>query len=177
MIEVRYAGAVVGRTAIIRELDTRGLFLGITEPLPVGTPVILKVGDRNVPGKVAHVSESQELARAGMRVRFTDAADAAVFGTPDQAEPEVVEAAPPPPEVVASAPVIPEAVPEAAALPGTGSHRRIVVDASAEKAHDKPPEDAADRHTPGPDDSDPTGGAGHGAAGGDTKKGRRTRRK
>ena len=26
MIEVRYAGVVVGRSAIVRELDTRGLF-------------------------------------------------------------------------------------------------------------------------------------------------------
>ena len=56
---------MVGRSAIVRELDTRGLFLGITEPMPVGTPVILKIGEDSVPGKVAAVSESQELARAG----------------------------------------------------------------------------------------------------------------
>lgn len=85
-IEVRYAGVVVGRSAIIRELDARGLFLGMNEPLPVGTPVWLKIGDRAgaeaVPGKVEVVSESHELALAGMRVRFADPQAASLFGTP-----------------------------------------------------------------------------------------------
>src|SRR4051812_23930247 len=98
MIEVRYAGAVVGRTAIVRELDTRGLFLGITEPLPVGTPVTLKIGDDSVEGKVSAVAESPELARTGMRVRFSDPSAAGLFGTPGEAapEPEPVPSARPP---------------------------------------------------------------------------------
>ena len=85
MIEVRYAGAVVGRSAIVRELDTRGLFLGVTEPMPVGTEVTLRVGEQDVTGKVAAVSESQEVAKAGMRVRLDDPASASLFGTPGQA--------------------------------------------------------------------------------------------
>ena len=146
MIEVRYAGVVVGRTAIVRELDTRSLFLGITEPLPVGTPVVLRIGDRaateDVPGKVEAVSESQELARAGMRVRFADPRAAVLFGTPVEAPPEPVVtlvAAPAHPD----APVQPKAdvppppadqtAPDAPLSVSASGHRRIVVDASTER--------------------------------------------
>lgn len=165
MIEVRYAGVVVGRSAIVRELDTRGLFLGITEPMPVGTPVVLRIGDREgaeeVPGTVEVVSEAAELARAGMRVRFTDPRAATLFGTPVQAPPESAPpqpahrevpppaASPAPPAMAAAAARAPaslvtsavpsgardQAAPELAASPsGTGGHRRIVVDASADRA-------------------------------------------
>lgn len=137
MIEVRYAGVVVGRTAIVRELDTRGLFLGITEPLPVGTPVVLHIAERaggeNVAGKVTAVAESQELAHAGMRVRFDDPQVAPLFGTPAEApsESEPPPAAGPlPPAALVSQPGIPEV-----AMPAQPSgHRRIVVDAAAERA-------------------------------------------
>lgn len=80
MIEVRYAGAVVGRAAAVRDVNPQGVFLGVTEPMPVGTELVLKVGDEAIPGKVAGVSESAELARAGMRVQFRDADEAALFG-------------------------------------------------------------------------------------------------
>lgn len=196
MIEVRYAGVVVGRSAIIRELDTRGLFLGITEPLPVGTEVLLRIGDRpgaeEVVGKVETVSESQELARAGMRVRFADARAATLFGTPSEAPPE------PEPEPIpvvaepAAAPAIDSAVrsgepsasdQSASALPG--GPRRIVVDASLERARDTaaPPEptDEADvsgantlgdsGRIPAPDPS------AFGGPGGGGKKGRRNKRR
>jgi hypothetical protein len=43
-IEVRYAGVVVGRTSQARD-TSNGMFVGIAEPLPVGTLVTLKVGD------------------------------------------------------------------------------------------------------------------------------------
>ncbi len=146
MIEVRYAGVVVGRSAIVRELDTRSLFLGITEPLPVGTPVVLRIGDRgateDVPGKVEAVSESQELARAGMRVRFADPRAAVLFGTPVEAPPEPVVpfvAAPAHPD----APVQPKGdlppppadptAPDGPLSVSASGHRRIVVDASTER--------------------------------------------
>lgn len=131
MIEVRYAGAVVGRTTVVRELDTRGLFLGITEPLPVGTPVTLKIGDETVDGKVSSVAESQELARAGMRVRFLDPSAAPLFGTPGEAAPEEE----PPP---AKASVAPEAAPISASASVPSGPRRIVVDASTEAAVPEP---------------------------------------
>lgn len=139
MIEVRYAGAVVGRSAIVRELDTQGLFLGITEPMPVGTIVTLKIGDQAVLAKVAAVAEAQELARAGMRVRFADPAAARLFGTPvEAAEPAV------PFEVAPPRPPVPQAVPQELSRPAEGNSgqasgqssapRRIVVDASTESA-------------------------------------------
>jgi hypothetical protein len=87
-IEVRYAGVVVGRSSVVRELDTKGLFLGVTDPLPVGTDVTLKVGDRVVEGKVASVQESQDAAHSGMRVRFEDPGAASLFGSPAEASSE-----------------------------------------------------------------------------------------
>ncbi len=180
MIEVRYAGAVIGRSAIVRELDTRGLFLGITEPMPVGTPVALKIGERTVLGKVAAVSEAQELARAGMRVTFSDPAEAAVFGTPVEAayEPEPVpvpapEPAHPPAVASADAQAARTAAPAPLAdEPGrnvTGP-RRIVVDASSENLAG----DAAHAHEGGPDEVD-SSGPGTTADGG--KKSRRNKRR
>jgi hypothetical protein len=160
MIEVRYAGVVVGRSAIVRQLDTRGLFLGITEPLPVGTPVVLHLSGavsdlgagQEVPGKVVAVSESQELSHAGMRVRFADPAAATLFGTPDEAPPE-----PEPPMVsapsVEAAPIAAPAADRAAAAPEApvpaqpSGHRRIVVDASSERV----PEPAAPSAASGED--------------------------
>ena len=172
MIEVRYAGAVVGRTTVVRELDTRGLFLGITEPLPVGTPVTLKIGDESVEGKVASVAESQELARAGMRVRFLDPSAAALFGTPGAAAPE---AEPPP---APKAPPAEEASPISASAPVASGPRRIVVDASTEQAVPEPAT-TADAST-GADAGDATGGVAasdlHGKPG-DQKKNRKNKRR
>ncbi len=148
MIEVRYAGVVVGRSAIVRELDTRGLFLGMTEPMPVGTPIVLRIADRgggqDVAGRVELVSESQELAHAGMRVRFTDPAAAVLFGTPVEAPPELE-----PPVAISVPPASSTAAEEAIAAQGASAgegaapdatlavspsgHRRIVVDASADR--------------------------------------------
>ncbi len=210
MIEVRYEGVVVGRSAIIRELDTRGLFLGITEPMPVGTSVTLRIGDRSgadeVPGKVELVSESQELARAGMRVRFADPRAAALFGTPVEAAPEPPAPEPEPvvvvaavnPAVASPSPAASGATPDQGAPPVAppGGHRRIVVDASTDKARDAAaPEiqsashSGAHAHAQGDDDSDlsaPVGGdsgripapepSAFGGAGG-AKKGRRTTRR
>ena len=201
MIEVRYAGVVIGRTAIVRELDTRGLFLGITEPMPVGTPVSLRIGDqpvdKAVQGKVEVVSESQELAGAGMRVRFADPKSAALFGTPKEAAPEPE----PPPAAKAAAPVavtspavaavsVSADVPNDAASGGAANlagagHRRIVVDASTEKDEDGAPE------SPSGDETDLSGAvvAGEtgripapdalafGPGGGGGRKGRRNRRR
>jgi hypothetical protein len=196
MIEVRYAGVVVGRSSIIRELDTRGLFLGMTEPLPLGTAVDLKIDEHTVAGRVEHVSESQELARAGMRVRFSHADSAIFFGIPVEAPPEVA-----PPLWFSTQPAAPIAqavvngdggAPQAPAPSTPSGPRRIVVDASSEKPPEGPgdeasgaaadasdadagapeagPEVAADGRIPAPDPS--ALGAGGGA-----RKNRRNRRR
>jgi hypothetical protein len=149
MIEVRYAGVVVGRSAIIRELDTRGLFLGITEPMPVGTPVVLRISGRSaaedVEGKIDAVSESQDMEKAGMRVRFANPQAATVFGTPGQAAAEPVEPVLPAAVAPAAVESRPQAAPARATAPAggasapagvasaaPGSPRPVVIDASAD---------------------------------------------
>jgi hypothetical protein len=102
-IEVRYAGVVVGRTAHAREVEARGgrgeaLFLGISEPLPVGTLVTLKIGDVVREARVDEVVEAADPSAVGMRVVFDTAA-----GAFDAAAPPKAVAAPAP--VVAAAPV------------------------------------------------------------------------
>ncbi len=84
MIEIRYAGVVVGRASALRELDGEGLgdvlFLAIPEPLPVGTPVVLGIEERAVAAQVQSVLESPDPARSGMRVRFLEPGVAAHLG-------------------------------------------------------------------------------------------------
>ncbi|MEO5769756.1 MAG: hypothetical protein ABIS92_15490 [Polyangia bacterium] len=180
MIEVRYAGVVVGRSAIVRELDTRGLFLGITEPMPVGTPVILRIAERggtDIHGKVELVSESQELVHAGMRVRFADPTAATLFGTPVQAPPEPEQPVAPPAAAVPAAAVSASpavsaeamvatgdraAVDAATGASPTGSHRRIVIDASADRAR---AEATAANPEPADDEGDSSGAVGSATAG------------
>jgi hypothetical protein len=82
MIEIRYAGVVVGRASALRELDAEGLFVAIPEPLPVGTPIILGIDERAVAAQVQTVLESADPARSGMRVRFLEPGVAAGLGLP-----------------------------------------------------------------------------------------------
>ena len=58
-MEIRYAGIVVGRSGAVRDLDATGAFVGLAEPLPVGTMVALKFGDAT---KDARVDEVVDLA-------------------------------------------------------------------------------------------------------------------
>jgi hypothetical protein len=73
-VEVRYAGVVVGRGALLKELGADAIFVGIPEPLPVGTVVTLKIGDAVREARVDDVVESAEPSAAGMRVRWGAAA-------------------------------------------------------------------------------------------------------
>jgi hypothetical protein len=74
--EVRYAGVVVGRGPLrdLGDAGADGAFVGITEPLPVGTLVTLKVGDVVREARVDDVVESSEPTAVGMRVRWGNAA-------------------------------------------------------------------------------------------------------
>jgi hypothetical protein len=94
MIEIRYAGVVVGRASALRELDAEGLFVAITEPLPVGTPIILGIDERAAAAQVQTVLESADPARSGMRVRFLEPGVAAGLGLPVAPVPAQVEAGP-----------------------------------------------------------------------------------
>ena len=73
-IEVRYAGVIVGRGVLARDLGEDGAFVGIAEPLPVGTSVTLKIGDAVREGRVDEVVESADPAVVGMRVSWGGAA-------------------------------------------------------------------------------------------------------
>lgn len=73
-VEVRYAGAVVVRSAAISDETAGGFFLGVTDPLPVGTIVSLTVGGAAKTGRVESVVESPEVTLAGMRIRYVDGA-------------------------------------------------------------------------------------------------------
>jgi hypothetical protein len=69
-IEVRYAGVVVGRSTVVRDLGAAGTFIGLAEPMPVGTLVTLKMGDVLKEASVAEVIESADADAVGMRVQF-----------------------------------------------------------------------------------------------------------
>jgi hypothetical protein len=69
-VEIRYAGVVVGRAIALRDQNEAGAFVGFSEPLPVGTPVSVKIGESIKEARVAEVIESPDPALAGMRIRF-----------------------------------------------------------------------------------------------------------
>ncbi|HEV3031362.1 MAG TPA: hypothetical protein VG319_06945 [Polyangia bacterium] len=75
LVEVRYAGVVVGRGALVKDLGPESAFVGIPEPLPVGTPVTLKIGDVVREAHVDDVVESSDATAVGMRVRWGGAAE------------------------------------------------------------------------------------------------------
>ena len=72
-IEVRYGGAVVARSASVSDAGSDGFFLGVSDPLPVGTVVSLTVGGAAKMGRVEKVVESPETTLAGMRIQYVDA--------------------------------------------------------------------------------------------------------
>jgi hypothetical protein len=69
-VEIRYAGVVVGRGALVKDLGPEAAFVCIPEPLPVGTLVTLKIGDVTREARVDDVVESSEPTAVGMRVRW-----------------------------------------------------------------------------------------------------------
>jgi hypothetical protein len=75
--EVRYGGVIVGRSPQIRDRDDAGAFLVFGEPLPVGTPIVIKLdeGGREQHARVTDVVESADASAAGMRVRFVSEAE------------------------------------------------------------------------------------------------------
>ena len=130
-IEIRYAGVLLGRATQARDQSPAGLFVGFSEPLPIGTAVSLKSSDGERVGKVTEVVESADPAVAGMRVQYRTEAGAE---PPRAAAPEpaaaaassVVEAA-----AAAAAAAAPEPVaeahpsgPENASGPHDGEHGR-----------------------------------------------------
>jgi hypothetical protein len=77
VIEVRYAGVVVGRSTRVRDWGAAGAFIGFAEPLPSGTSLVLRGDGVDQAARVVEVFESADPAVAGMQVKFIGAAEAA----------------------------------------------------------------------------------------------------
>ena len=112
LIEIRYAGMVVAKSASIRDRDAAGFFISVNDPMPVGTYVSLKINDQpknEQPNyaRVEQVVESTDATLVGMRLRFVDSLPARA-SAPVPARPLPVEP---------SAPVAAPAVSPAAAAP------------------------------------------------------------
>jgi hypothetical protein len=166
-IEVRYAGVVIGRVATVGDVDAQSVFLGISDPMPVGSTVSLKVDEQLVEGRVQQVTESTEPSRCGMRVRLADANAASLF-TPDSHTAEVgaASAARPAPPAAAAAPK--PAAPIAAVELGVPV-QEIVAEPSVAESDGTAPSDSG----AGDDQGGPAQGAGGGGGGGRRRRRRR----
>lgn len=70
-VEIRYAGVVIGRAQEIRGGDSdSSFFLVVRDPMPVGSVVHLRTGERETPARVVHAVESADPAAAGIQVRL-----------------------------------------------------------------------------------------------------------
>jgi hypothetical protein len=119
VIEVRYAGVVVGRSTKVRDWGDAGAFIGFAEPLPSGTPLVLKGDGVEQPARVVEVIESADPAVAGMQVTFVEAGRVvrpAPKPAAAPAKPTPVAAAPAPAPVVAAPAPAPAAPVAEAAL-------------------------------------------------------------
>jgi hypothetical protein len=112
VIEVRYAGIVVGQATAVRDRTPTGVFVGVSDPLPVGTILSLKIGDQLTDGRVEQVVESSESSQVGMRVRFVDNRAAAT--TAPAAAPAAPVAVAPAPSAAVRMPPAATRVPPAA---------------------------------------------------------------
>jgi hypothetical protein len=122
VIEVRYAGVVVGRSTKVRDWGDSGAFIGFAEPLPTGTPLVLKGDGVEQAARVVEVVESADPAVAGMKVTFVDATRAA--------RPASKPAAAPPKAAPASASVAPAPAAAPTAPPDTTAPPEAVVEAA-----------------------------------------------
>jgi hypothetical protein len=135
VIEVRYAGIVVGQATAVRDRTPTGVFVSVSDPLPVGTILSLKIDDQVSDGRVEQVIESSEQSQAGMRVRFVDnraaaaAAPVVAASAPSAAVrmPPAATRVPPAATPLAQAPSAPE--PATSAAPseeaGAGESERV----------------------------------------------------
>ena len=71
-VEIRYAGVVVGRAQEVRsaEGDSSLFFLVVHDPMPVGSVLHLRTGDRETPARVIRTVESSDSNACGIQVRL-----------------------------------------------------------------------------------------------------------
>jgi hypothetical protein len=76
-VEIRYAGVIVGRAQEVRSAEGEDLsfFIPIRDPMPVGTLLRLRSGDKETPARVVHAIESTDATACGMQVRLIGEAE------------------------------------------------------------------------------------------------------
>jgi hypothetical protein len=75
-LEIRYAGVVIGRAPEMRDAEGDStFFLPGKDPMPVGTVVRLRSGERETPARVLRALESADPSLAGMKVRLIGEAE------------------------------------------------------------------------------------------------------
>jgi len=131
-VEIRYAGVVIGRAQEVRSGDgDSSFFLVVREPMPVGSVLHLRTGDRETPARVVHNVESADAAATGVQVRLIgESEEVATEWIPPPAP--VVEKARPAEEAIKTAmPVIEVAMPVAQPPAGVGVETRLQRDSNA----------------------------------------------
>jgi hypothetical protein len=121
VIELRYAGVVIGKATVSGPIDEGGesLFVPVPDPLPVGTKVGIKIDDRMLDGRVIAVAESTDSAKCGMKVRIGGAAAGATSASgPANAPAQSAPAASAPSAPAAGAPSAPAPSAESAPIDG-----------------------------------------------------------
>ena len=110
-VEIRYAGVLVGRAQEVRavENDAAEFFLFMRDPLPVGTAVQLRSGDRETPARVLKAIEAQDPTQSGMQIRFESESEGTAsrwIPTPATANEPAPRALPPEKTAPLDAPVV-----------------------------------------------------------------------
>jgi hypothetical protein len=179
-VEVRYAGVVVGRGPLVRELDEDGgfvtAFVSLAEPMPVGTAVTLTIGEDVRSAIVEEVVESAEPAAVGMRVRWGAGSPSRTSSIPTVVAPTSFAASAPAADFVAASP---GAAPLSVA-PTEDSAAEAVVTGEASSGDTSPdasreaPSDAVGGPIPAPLSlAGPSGEASHPGGGGKRRRKRR----
>lgn len=167
VIEVRYAGVVVGRSTKVSNWNDAGAFIGFAEPLPSGTPLVLKGDGVEQPARVVEVIESADPSVAGMRVTFADVARAA---RPAPKSATSHAKAPPSPAPAAASPApVAASPPPAAATPAS-----VVAEAAPVEVSDGGSSTVVSGEISGPSTGEHAEGeAGQGGGGGKRRRRRR----
>jgi hypothetical protein len=178
-VEVRYAGVGIGRATHLRDWSEAGAFVGFAEPMPTGTPLVLKGDGIEQPARVVQSIESADAAVAGMRVVFLSAAEVTSprSAAPAAVAPAVAAPESPPEAAVAPAVAAPESPAPAPAAPASAAPGETS-EASASLAS---AEAGAASDVPGPAESPDAAAAssaneGDAGVGGSSGKRRRRRR-
>jgi hypothetical protein len=183
-VEVRYAGVVVGRGALVREVAEEGgfvrafvrAFVGLPEPMPVGTAVTLKIGEDVQSAIVEEVVESAEPSAVGMRVRWGAVSPSRVAPMPTLSAPPSAAPSAAAADFVAASP---GAAPLSTAPPEDSAAEAIVTgdassgDTSPETSSETLPDDAGGPIPAPLSLAGPSGEAAHPGGGGKRRRKRR----